>query len=118
MKRVLIIGMNPSMKRLKSPTLKVVDQWATAWGLDYYSFDNIYGHPGSFSLKDIRREEILEQVRGHDRIVVLGSKVSDILRLMGVEHFKMPHPSGLNRQMNNKPFIEEQIRLCKEYLKK
>jgi hypothetical protein len=113
---MLIVGMNPSSKGSKSPTLKVLDQWADALGLDQYGFTNIYERPGSFSLKDVRRDYLLNQIQGHDHVVALGTKVSDILNLMGVKHFKLPHPSGLNRQMNNKPFIQEQLRLCKEYL--
>jgi hypothetical protein len=116
MNKVLIIGMNPSTRGAKSPTLKVLGEWATKLEIIHYGFDNIYDKPGSFSLRDVRRQELLNRIQGHNRIVALGSKVSDILNLMGVEHFKLPHPSGLNRQMNNKPFVEEQLRLCKEYI--
>lgn len=48
-------------------------------------------------------------------VIALGNKAA--LRLKGYPHFKLPHPSGLNRQINNKKFIENQLQKAKIYIK-
>lgn len=49
-------------------------------------------------------------------IIALGNKASDAL--MTIPHFKLPHPSGLNRQINDKEFIKKQLNACKSYINK
>ena len=34
----------------------------------------------------------------------------------GYDYFAMPHPSGLNRQLNDPEFIEEKIKRLIEYM--
>jgi uracil-DNA glycosylase len=48
-------------------------------------------------------------------IVALGNNASKSLG--GLPHFKLPHPSGRNRQINDKEFIDKKIKECKIYLK-
>lgn len=48
-------------------------------------------------------------------IVALGNNASK--KLKNVPHFKLPHPSGLNRQTNDKKFIDAKLKECKEWLK-
>jgi len=50
------------------------------------------------------------------KFVALGNEASKFLEEQSVPHFKLPHPSGRNRKLNNKKFIEEQLILAKEYL--
>jgi uracil-DNA glycosylase len=47
-------------------------------------------------------------------IVALGKNASDALS--DVRHFRLPHPSGRNRQINNKKFIDNQLNKCKKWL--
>lgn len=51
------------------------------------------------------------------RIIALGNEASKKLKKAGLPHFKMPHPSGLNRQVNDKKFIAKKIKECKTWLK-
>lgn len=49
-------------------------------------------------------------------IVALGNNASKALGQNA--HFKLPHPSGRNRQINDKEFIEMRLLQCKEYITK
>lgn len=48
-------------------------------------------------------------------VIALGNKASE--RLKNDPHFKLPHPSGRNRQINDKEFIEKKLMECKEYIR-
>lgn len=50
------------------------------------------------------------------KVIVLGNNASNTLLKHGVEHFKLPHPSGRNRQTNHLDFINYKLRDCKKYL--
>ena len=51
-----------------------------------------------------------------DKFIALGNIASGKLNKVGIEHFKLPHPSGLNRKINDKKYIKDQLKLCKEYI--
>lgn len=56
-------------------------------------------------------EYFLECVESHFKqgnpIVALGNNAAKALR--NFPHFKLPHPSGLNRKLNNKKFVKRQL---------
>jgi len=48
-------------------------------------------------------------------IIALGNNAS---RALGEKsHFKLPHPSGKNRQINNKSYISRQLAQCRLWLR-
>lgn len=49
-------------------------------------------------------------------IIALGNNASKYLKYYN--HFKLPHPSGRNRQINDKAFIEEKLSECKKYIER
>lgn len=49
-------------------------------------------------------------------IVSFGNIAYNRLRKLGYESFKLPHPSGRNRQINNKKFINQKLKECKQWL--
>jgi uracil-DNA glycosylase len=51
-----------------------------------------------------------------DKIVALGKVSAKALTLLGIHFYEMPHPSGLNRQLNDISFIEEKINGLKTYI--
>lgn len=54
---------------------------------------------------------------GSIRFVALGRNASECLTRIHVRHFKLPHPSGRNRLLNDKNYVNEQLQSCKEWLK-
>lgn len=52
------------------------------------------------------------------KIIALGNKASERLNKMQVSHFKLPHPSGRNRQINDKAYIVNKLDECKKYLER
>lgn len=48
--------------------------------------------------------------------VALGVKASSVLKKLDLSHFKLPHPSGLNRQINNKARLTIALMHCRAYL--
>lgn len=47
-------------------------------------------------------------------VVAFGNNASKALG--SIKHFKLPHPSGLNRQVNDKEFIKSKLNECKKWL--
>jgi uracil-DNA glycosylase len=57
-----------------------------------------------------------------DYIITLGKTAEKALVMMkltetGYDYYAMPHPSGLNRQLNDPKFIQEKIKGLQNYLK-
>ena len=52
----------------------------------------------------------------NDAVVALGNKASDHLKRLGVEHFKLPHPSGLCRKNNDKKYVDQVLKECQSYI--
>ena len=117
--RVLIVGINPSSARENhlSPTFRRVPKWADYLGLRNYSFINCIPYPGPYKEKDIDREFLYQAVSYHSKVIALGQFPSKILSKLGKKHFALPHPSGLNRLLNDKRYELAQLDKCSEYLK-
>lgn len=49
-------------------------------------------------------------------IIALGEEASKALNAIEEPHFKLPHPSGLNRKLNDKAYILAILRECKYYI--
>lgn len=60
-------------------------------------------------------ERLKRDVRGR-RVVALGSTASDALRRIGVDHFRLPHPSPRNRKLNDPSYVEELLNECRKFL--
>lgn len=69
---------------------------------------------------DVSSHDILCMSTAYDCMVIaLGNKASKHLSAIAtikVTHFKLPHPSGLNRQLNDKAKLFLKLRECKRYL--
>lgn len=59
---------------------------------------------------------LLSSLDDHEKVIALGSLPSTVLERAGVEHFKLPHPSPLNRLINDASYIEQKLKECKEWL--
>lgn len=56
--------------------------------------------------------------RGRTAVIALGNVASKKLNGLNIYHFKLPHPSGRNRQINDKAFINSKLTECKKYIEK
>jgi len=52
----------------------------------------------------------------HLPFVAFGTNASKFLKKNNIPHFKLPHPSGLNRQINDKAYIISKLDECKKYI--
>ena len=51
------------------------------------------------------------------RIIALGEEAATALMQHGVvNYFKLPHPSGRNRKLNDKKFVSDILQKCKNWL--
>jgi uracil-DNA glycosylase len=51
------------------------------------------------------------------RLVALGKTAASVLAKLELEYLEMPHPSGLNRKLNDRQYVEEKIYSLKCYCK-
>lgn len=53
-----------------------------------------------------------------DKVIALGKTASKALTLLRIPHYAMPHPSGMNRLLNDPTYVAEKINGLKEFLLK
>ena len=80
---------NTNRKPTKFVGLHAHDGFSTFDGLDYPQ-DHI--------------DFVRESIQGHDTIIALGGFVSSVLKRMNIDHITTPHPSPLNRNLNDKDY--------------
>ena len=85
----------------------------TVLGYDTYCFSNVIPYEGKYSHKDVDTNFVRESMKGHNTIIALGGFVSSVLKRMNVDHITMPHPSPLNRQLNDKKYEKNMLRNAK-----
>jgi G:T/U-mismatch repair DNA glycosylase len=116
--KVLFVGINPSSAKLPSQntTKRRMPKWSDALGLKYHSFVNCIGKPGPYKAKDVEYDLLAGCLEGYTRVVALGKFPSKVLDNLGVDHFVLPHPSGLNRKLNDREYELQQLEECRKYI--
>ena len=115
---MLVVGINPAnpAHRSKNGTINRLARWMDVVGLKNWSFVNCVASPGPYSMRDVEHDYVSACARGYDKVIALGNFPSAVLARSGIQHFCMPHPSGLNRKLNDAGYEAEQLHLCKEYV--
>ncbi len=122
--KVLLLGSNPSIRSasdfaffLDSKSGVTLQGWISGIEADFF-----YGNVSDIKTENNRpltRAEIKASLPSllaklkqdtPDRIVALGKTAHSALTLLRLPHLEMPHPSGLNRQLNDKEFAERKIK--------
>lgn len=49
-------------------------------------------------------------------VVALGNEASKALKSLSVSHYKLPHPSGRNRKINDESYVNQKLSECKQWL--
>lgn len=113
---VLFVGDEPSKKNydpeiafVGTRSYKIMQKWwRRLWPIGI-AVEN------SHNAKSIRKIKYYHNL--NYKVVALGNKASDRLTKMGIEHFKLPHPSGRNRKLNDPKFIDSELEKCNNYIK-
>ena len=113
--KVVFVGDTPSSTNIH-PDIAFVGakcferlvEWIKQLPIDYYICLNSEGE------RDLDKIHCLTSAGF--KVIALGNKASDRLSLQKVEHFKLPHPSGLNRIINDKRKMALEMLACHTYL--
>lgn len=131
--KILFIGSNPSESAgstvafwQDTSSAKVLAKWIDELGpVDQLFFNNVspFTTPNNRPLTTTEIRESSERLKMlvaiHDgaKIVALGRTAEKALRMIGEKFYAMPHPSGKNRKLNDKAYVEEKIKGLRNYLK-
>lgn len=123
MNKVLIVGINPQNTpwhkyiKKKLCTRARLHRWLDYLNLRFVGFSNCIPTPGPYNSKMIDYERLKKQTIGHTKIFALGNFPSKALSKLNIKHFKLPHPSPLNRLLNSKLYEKSILNRAKKYLK-
>ena len=117
---IIIVGMCPSDKPTlgykRNATFKRLEAWMDELEVKHFSFINVFGEPHVPMLSKVKGKPLVEATNGYKNVLALGEFVSLALNRLNVEHFKLPHPSPLNRSLNDKEYEKQVLEQCKDYL--
>ena len=114
MDKILIVGHSPSKKNIRnSPTMKRLHKWLDECGVRTYAFTNLSPVP----CKKLLKENICLDGLDHNKIVTLGGEVSKLMDKAGIQHYAAPHPSPLNRNLNDISFEKKIIKELGVYIR-
>ena len=116
MVKVLIVGINPSGNSGKSKTLARLYKWMEDIKVKHFSFTNTIHTPGVYKNKDIDYNYLNNCCKGYEKVVALGNFASTALTRINIPHYTLPHPSPLNRKLNDKVFEANQLKSVAEYI--
>lgn len=114
--KILVLGLTPSKHGGKSKTLETLWSWLDRLNVHYVSFDNIYHDLEETDQQRCERIFFICQKFPYDKIITLGVAPSSYLRVLKIDHFPLPHPSGLNRKLNDPLYVQKQLDRAKDYL--
>ena len=117
MNKPLILGINPSPVAFRrNHSLHRLGEWMTFLGYDTYCFSNVIPYEGKYTQRDVNYDFVRKSIQGHDTIIALGGFVSSVLKRMNVDHITMPHPSPLNRNLNDKDYERAVLKNVRKYI--
>lgn len=50
------------------------------------------------------------------KIIALGKNASAYLKNKNIKYFELPHPSGRNRKLNDKKYVKQMLKQCRDYI--
>lgn len=111
---ILIVGDEPSRLN-KSKDVAFVGARSEKRLLEWLAYLEIE----DYQIINSHTNKLKKEIKNHTGpIIALGTKAykrcleyHDMVRV-----FKLPHPSGLNRQVNDKEYIKHQLKTCKAWL--
>lgn len=130
MNKILFIGSNPSVRAGSSEAFttdtvsgRILQSWLNGIHGEFH-YDNIVSEktennrPLKKSEMALAQVSLAERIKriNPDRIVALGKSASTMLGKMKLAFLEMPHPSGLNRKLNDKQFVADSVIALRSFL--
>lgn len=119
---ITFIGLNPSRVKIsksKNSAYKRFHEWLDFLEIKHCSFTNLSADPEwDFKYSTLDCTFLFTSINKDGIIIAWGDKVSQYLTRMGIKnHFVIPHPSGLNRKLNDHKYVHHTLKECKEYIR-
>lgn len=115
MTKIILVGDAPSAHNTNANipfvgtrSFSVVVRWLKSLKVDYYLCYN------SWTVYDLVHVKTLWEAGF--KVVALGNVSSKRLREAQVAHYKLPHPSGLNRKLNDDEALKILLADCRDYV--
>ena len=139
MSNIVFIGSNPSIKSSKltpfwsdTKCAKVLKYWLEQLkdSDSELFFYNVSDQPTEnnrpLKISEIKENlqtlkdklQVFELHKIDIKVVALGKTAEKALTLLRIPHIAMPHPSGLNRKLNDKAYVQEKIDALIKYIQK
>lgn len=123
---IWIVGSNPSPKN-SNPKLpfwgtksyETLNKWLTYLEINKHGLLNVSDEVTNGKIPKISNEDLARlriKLDGASKVIALGNTAATALNKLGIKHFKLPHPSGRNRLLNDPSYLEDKLQKCKEYL--
>lgn len=113
--KVVFVGDKPSSKNIDrniafvgTQSYKRLIKWIVALKVKHYHLFN------SNDQRDLDYIKLYESW-GY-KVIALGLAADGRLAKESIPHYRMPHPSGLNRQNNNDNYIKAKLEECRKYI--
>ena len=97
--------------------MKNLNLWLDFLEISFFSFVNVSSRVGSISKNDWELDFLELCSKGNTGVISLGKVASVALDTLNIPHYELPHPSPLNRQLNDREFMMTILRDCKLYIK-
>jgi uracil-DNA glycosylase len=123
---LLIVGHSPS-KQDPDGVLdncqsgRRLNEWLEAIGASrFYEIEKV----NAFTLEEAQNlpssrkaaRRLRKRIKTADAVIALGKGASTVVSLVRGDYISLPHPSGLNRQLNDKTFVLQKLWDAKEEL--
>lgn len=114
---VVIVGDSPSRLNINSNIAFVgskcfsnVVGWIKYLQPDYYICLNSNTNDNMYDILDLYK-------KSNFKVIALGNKASERLAKENIKHFKLPHPSGLNRKLNDENYVLQQLQIAHNFIR-
>lgn len=131
--KVVFVGSNPSSKNVSkdvpfvgTKSHEVLLRWIGQLGIKDPVMLNVFNEftvsNKSLTISQIKSglpslKTLLSTEYKDHHVVALGRSAEIALKLLKIDHFKLPHPSPRNLVLNNKKLLSKNLKKCKEWLK-
>lgn len=126
---IIFVGETPSKKNISkdvafvgTKSYKRLLEWI--WELDLSvnevmicNLSDINKYNDQFYMLDTPHMSLDIMQEEGDRVIALGNKVEKELNKIGLSNYKIDHPSGMNRNLNDKKYTQAMLENCKAWLR-